>query len=74
MIGGIIDGQARAPGPAEDQPARDAQVSAQLLDVAYQRRGVVAGQAAAWRAAAAAALVEQNDAENRRVEEAPLQW
>src|SRR5580698_945834 len=62
--------QRRAPRAAEYLPALDAQVLADTLDVRHQVPGGVAVQLRMWRGLAAATLVEQHDAVNRRVEEA----
>src|SRR5690606_6049724 len=60
------------PRAAEHQPALDAQVSAQALDVLDQLARGVGVTVAARRAASAAALVEQYDVEAGRVEELAL--
>ncbi len=61
-----------APRAAEHQPAFDAEMRAQRLDVGDEmRRGVVA-QFAQGRGAPGAALVENHDAVMRGIEEAPV--
>src|SRR6201999_4104864 len=56
-------------GSAEHQPALDAEVLAQALDVGHQMPGRVLDQAGARPAAAAAALIEYHDAVVVRIEE-----
>ena len=66
---GVGERERRAPGAAEHQPALDAEVLAQLLDVGDQVPGRVVLEARVRPAAAAAALVEQDDAIARGIEE-----
>ena len=58
---GIGQRQRAAPGAAEHQPALDPEHGAQPLDVGHQMPGGVGLQRGEWCAAAAAALVEQED-------------
>ncbi len=67
----IGESQRAAPGSAEYQPALDAQMLAQPLDVRDQVPGGVLDQAGARPAAAAAALIEHHDAIVLRIEELP---
>ncbi|KAF1071166.1 MAG: hypothetical protein GAK39_01442 [Variovorax sp.] len=62
--------QRRAPRTADHQPALDAQVPPQRLDVGDQQLGAVVARFAARRAASRAALVEGNHAIARRIEAA----
>lgn len=59
----------RPPRTAEHQPALDPKVQAQALDVLDQLAGGVGVAAATWRAASAAALVEEDDVKAGGVEE-----
>jgi hypothetical protein len=68
----IRQAERAAPRATEHLPALDAEVRAQLLDVAHQMPGGVFLQARERRAAAAAALIEQHDAIARGIKEAPL--
>src|SRR5271165_822581 len=67
----IGQGQRAAPGSAEYQPALDPKMLAQSFDVRDQMPGRVLDQARARAAAAAAALVEHDDAVMTRVEKLP---
>jgi hypothetical protein len=69
---GIGQRQGRAPGAAEHEPARDAQLRAQPLHVGDQVPGRVVGQLAQRRRAPGAALVEDDDAVVGRIEEAAV--
>jgi len=69
---GVGERQGRAPRTAEDQPGVDAEFASQRFHVGDQMRRGVVGQLAMRRGAAAAALVEQNDAVACRIEEPPL--
>src|SRR5690606_37071965 len=61
-----------APGAAEQLPAIDLQVLAQLLEVRHQVPGGVLLEARVRRAAPATALIEQDDAIDGGIEEPPL--
>ena len=63
--------QRRPPRAAEHLPAVDLQVLAHALDVGNEMPGRVVGQFGMRRRAPASALVEQDDAVTRRIEEAP---
>jgi hypothetical protein len=65
---GVGQRQGRAPGTAEQHPFVDAQVFADALEVGDQVPGGVVFQAGVGRRAAAAALVEGDDAVQVRVE------
>ena len=69
---GIGERQRRAPGTAEDQPLLETAHFSQPLDVGDQMPGRVGLQAGVGRRFAAAALVEQDDVVEIRVELAPL--
>src|SRR5262249_54099354 len=72
MLFGVGDGERRAPGAAEHDPAVDAEMAAQPLEVGDQvRRGVV-GDLAEWLGAAGAALVEDDDVIVGGIEEAAM--
>ena len=64
--------QGRAPGAAKHQPLRDAQPSAQALDVLHQQLGRVVAAFAQGCRLAGAALVKQHDPVVRRIEELPV--
>src|SRR5687767_6124100 len=68
----VGEGERTAPGAAEHQPALDAELLAQLLDVVDQVPGGVVFEAGVGRALAAAALVQQNDAVMRWIEVAAM--
>ena len=67
----IGERQGAAPRSAEYQPALDAEMLAQSLDVGDQMPGRVLDEAGARPAASAAALIEHHDAVVLRVEELP---
>ncbi len=69
---GVGDAEGAAPRAAEHLPAVDAEVLAQALDVGDEVPGGVVVERGERLALAAAALVEQDDAVARRVEEAPV--
>ncbi len=69
---GIRERQRRAPRTAEEQPALDAEMPAQPLEVGHEMRRGVGHDLAAWRRAPRAALVEEHDAPERRVEIAAM--
>ena len=69
---GVGQRQRRAPGAAEQQPAVDAEMPAQPLDVLDQVVGGVVGQAAERARPPGAALVEDHHAPEVGVEEAPV--
>ena len=70
----VRERQGAAPGAAEYEPATDAQMRAQLLEVRKQVRRSIVRQFAVRDGAARAALIEQDDTIERRIEEAPLAW
>lgn len=70
---GVGDGQRRAPGPADDEPARKAQLLAQPAQIGDEVVGAVVLDAAARLAEPGAALVHADHAVARRVEKARLQ-
>ena len=67
----VGEGQRAAPGTAEDLPAFDAQVLPKPFDIRHEVPGRVVVETGVWRAAATAALVEQDDPVAFRVPEAP---
>ena len=69
MVLGVGERERRSPRAAEDDPALDAQVLAQALDVGHEVGRGVGLEAAQRRRAAGAALVVDHDAVVRRVEE-----
>ena len=68
----VGEGEGAAPGAAEDLPGVDRQRRPQPLDVLDQFLGRVLLDRRVRRALAGAALVEEDDAVPRRVEEAPI--
>ena len=68
----VGEGERAAPAPAEHQPALDAEVLAQPLDVGHEVPGRVLAQLGVRRALAAAALVEEHDAPARGIEVAAV--
>ena len=69
---GVGEGEGGAPGAAEKKEALDAQMFAQGLDVGDQVGGGVVVQAAERARPAGAALVEDHDAPEGRIEEAAV--
>ena len=67
---GVEQAQGCAPGAAEQHPLFDAEIFADFLHVGDEVAGGVLAQFAMWLRAAAAALVEGDDAVQLRVEEA----
>src|SRR5262245_55133514 len=61
MSRGVSEAERRSPRAAEHQPAIDAQVTAQSLDVAHEMLGGVLVHAGSRRRAPGAALIEQHD-------------
>jgi hypothetical protein len=68
MMLGIGQCEGGAPGAAEHEPAIDAEMRAQLLHVLDQMRRRIVLDLAQWLGPAAAALVENHDAVEGRVE------
>ena len=68
----VAQAECRAPRAAEQQPAFDAEVAAQRLDVVDQQCCGISGQAAMRTRPARATLVEQHHAPVCRVEEAAM--
>ena len=68
----VRERERRAPRSAEQHPALDAEVRAQLLEVGDQRPGRVVDDPGGGRRAAGAALVEEHDAPERGIEEAAV--
>ena len=71
---GIGERQRRAPGAAEHQPFVEAAHLAQPLDVGDQMPGGVGVERGVGRRLSAAALVEQDDVVELRVEQPPVLW
>src|SRR5690606_27140405 len=69
---GVGQPQRAAPGAAEHQPALYIEMPPQLFDVGDQMVGGVVARFAEWRAAPAAALIQQDNAIVRGIEEAAL--
>ena len=74
MAFGIGQGQRRAPGAAGQQSPVDAEGLANSLHVRHEMGHGVGGAAARGGAATGAALVEQHDAEARRIEQGAVRW
>jgi hypothetical protein len=68
----IRECERRAPRAAEHEPALDAEHRAQPLDVGDEMRGRVVGDVGERHRAAGAALIEQHDPPERRIEIAPV--
>ncbi len=68
----IGEPQRAAPRAAENQPAVNLKVLAQLLDVGNQLDRVVAERLADRCRSACAALIEQHDAKKFRIEKTPV--
>ena len=70
---GVREGEGRAPRAADHQPALDAEVLADRLDVGDEVLRRVGGERQIRMAAPGAALVEQEGVEARRIEQPPVQ-
>ena len=69
---GVRKRERRTPGSAEDEPARDAEVLAEPLEVGDEMRRRVVAQLAERRRAPCPALVVDDDSVGSRVEEPPM--
>ena len=65
----VAEGERRAPGTTEQQPALDTELAAQSLDIGDEMGGGVVVQAAERTGSSGAALVEQHDPPEAWVEE-----
>src|SRR5262249_34548374 len=72
ILQAIGQGQSAAPRAAEQKPLGNAEMEPELLHVGHQMAGGVVGEVAKGHGAAAAALVEDDDAIELRIEKTSM--